>query len=70
LDTGHDRQGQISLPVLLRERADHGPHAARVAVSPVPSGIVTVKNRTLSPTAQLFIDCTREVAKPFAKKKQ
>jgi DNA-binding transcriptional LysR family regulator len=33
----------------------------------VPVGIVTLKNRTLSPVVQLFIDCTREVAKPMAK---
>ena len=32
-----------------------------------PSGIVTLKNRTLSPLAQLFIDCAREVARPPAK---
>jgi DNA-binding transcriptional LysR family regulator len=30
-------------------------------------GIVTLKNRTLSPLAQLFIECAREVAKPLAK---
>jgi DNA-binding transcriptional LysR family regulator len=35
----------------------------------VPSGIVTLKNRTLSPVAQLFIDGARKVAKPLAKKK-
>jgi DNA-binding transcriptional LysR family regulator len=29
-------------------------------------GIITLKNRTLSPVAQLFIDCAREVAKPMA----
>jgi hypothetical protein len=29
-------------------------------------GIITLKNRTLSPVAQLFIDCTREVAKSMA----
>lgn len=28
----------------------------------MPIGIVTLKNRTLSPAAQLFIDCAREVA--------
>jgi DNA-binding transcriptional LysR family regulator len=32
-----------------------------------PIGIVTVKNRTLSPVAQLFIEHAREVAKPLAK---
>jgi DNA-binding transcriptional LysR family regulator len=30
-----------------------------------PVGIITIKNRTLSPVAQLFIDCAREVAKPL-----
>src|SRR5262245_22810772 len=34
----------------------------------VPVGIVTLKNRTLSPVARLFIDNAREVAKPLAKK--
>ena len=29
-------------------------------------GIVKLKNRTLAPVAQLFIDCAREVAKPMA----
>jgi DNA-binding transcriptional LysR family regulator len=35
---------------------------------PYPTGIITLENRTLSPLAQLFIRCAREVAKPFAKK--
>jgi DNA-binding transcriptional LysR family regulator len=30
-------------------------------------GIITLKNRTLSPLARLFIECAREIAKPFAK---
>lgn len=30
-------------------------------------GIVTLKNRTLSPLAKLFIECAREVAKPLGK---
>lgn len=34
----------------------------------VPIGIVTVKNRTLSPVAKLFIEHAREVAKPLVKK--
>jgi DNA-binding transcriptional LysR family regulator len=33
------------------------------------TGIVTLKNRTLSPLAQRFIECAREVAKPLAKNK-
>jgi DNA-binding transcriptional LysR family regulator len=36
----------------------------------VPIGIVTIKNRTLSPAAQLFTDCAREIAKPLAKRKR
>ena len=36
----------------------------------VPSGIVTLKNRTLSPVAQLFVDGARKVAKPMAKRKK
>jgi DNA-binding transcriptional LysR family regulator len=34
---------------------------------PLPIGIMTLKNRTISPVAQLFIDCVRELAKPPAK---
>jgi len=33
----------------------------------LPNGIVVPKTRALSPVAQLFIDCAREVAKPLAK---
>jgi hypothetical protein len=33
----------------------------------VPNGIVILKNRTLSPVAQLFADGARKVAKPLAK---
>ena len=29
-------------------------------------GIITLKNRTLTPVAQLFIDCARDVGKPMA----
>jgi DNA-binding transcriptional LysR family regulator len=35
----------------------------------MPIGVITLKNRTLSPAAQLFIDCAREMAKPFTKRK-
>jgi hypothetical protein len=30
------------------------------------TGIVTLKNRTLSPLAQTFIECARDVARPLA----
>ena len=29
-------------------------------------GIVTLKNRTINPAAERFIECAREVAKPLA----
>jgi DNA-binding transcriptional LysR family regulator len=35
-----------------------------------PVGIITLKNRVLSPVAQVFIGCTREVAKSIAGRKQ
>jgi hypothetical protein len=34
-----------------------------------PIGILPLKNRMLSPAAQLFIEVARDVAKPLAKKK-
>jgi DNA-binding transcriptional LysR family regulator len=34
-----------------------------------PTGIIRLKNRTLSPLAQIFIDCAREVATPLAKRR-
>jgi len=36
---------------------------------PRPNGIITLKSRTLSPLAQRFIDCAREIAGPLAKRK-
>jgi DNA-binding transcriptional LysR family regulator len=36
---------------------------------PLPAGIMTLKNRTISPATQLFIDCAREVTKPLAERK-
>lgn len=38
-----------------------------LGLRPGPAGIVTLKNRTLSPIAQLFIETARELAKPMAK---
>jgi DNA-binding transcriptional LysR family regulator len=34
---------------------------------PKPVAIIALKHRTLSPVAQLFIDCAHEIAKPLAK---
>jgi DNA-binding transcriptional LysR family regulator len=42
---------------------------AELPLARVPVGVVTLKNRTLSPVARLFIDTAREVAKPLAKAK-
>ena len=38
-------------------------------VSSVPVGIVTLKNRTLSPVAQIFREYVHDIAKPLAKQK-
>ena len=52
----------------------YGPRRAPVRVLPiklprwhVPTSVVTLKGRTLSPLAQLFIDCVLELAKPLAR---
>ena len=52
------------------------PPSVRLKVLPVElsipissTSVVTLKDRTLSPVAQLFIDCAREVIKPLADKK-
>jgi DNA-binding transcriptional LysR family regulator len=37
-------------------------------IRPRPVGIVTLKNRTISPVAQLFIACAREVTRPLAQR--
>lgn len=34
----------------------------------MPIGVITLKNRALSPAAQLFIDCALEIARPFTKR--
>lgn len=41
----------------------------KLPVEPWPVGIMTLKNRTLTPVVKLFIDCAREVVKPLASKK-
>jgi DNA-binding transcriptional LysR family regulator len=38
-------------------------------IPPSPVGIMTLKNRTLRPVAQLFIEVVREVAKPLARRR-
>lgn len=53
-----------------------GPGAALLKALPValprwhlPTAIFTLKGRMLSPVAQVFADCVREVARPFAQSK-
>jgi DNA-binding transcriptional LysR family regulator len=41
--------------------------AVKFPAGPRPVGVMTLKNRTLSPLAERFIDCAREVAKPLAR---
>ena len=36
-------------------------------VAPLPVGIMTLKNRTISPVVRLFIDCARELTRPLAR---
>lgn len=50
---GADRHSIQGLPIKL-------------AVPQLPVGIITLKNRTISPAARLFIQTAREVAKPLA----
>jgi len=55
---------------MIRLGAKHMPCKVlpvRLPNPPVPVVLFTLKNRTLSPAVQLFIDCIREVVKPFAK---
>jgi DNA-binding transcriptional LysR family regulator len=40
---------------------------ADLPIQRYPVGIVTLKGRTLSPVTQVFIECAREIARPFAK---
>jgi len=42
--------------------------AVELPITGAPIGIVTLKGRELSPVAQLFIECAREIAKPLAGK--
>jgi hypothetical protein len=35
----------------------------RLAMPPLPVVMITLRNRTLSRTVELFLDCAREVAK-------
>jgi DNA-binding transcriptional LysR family regulator len=64
------------LCVLPNSMLQFGPHLISVKVLPIelparpgPVGIITLKKRTLSPVARLFIEHAREAAKSLAKRK-
>jgi DNA-binding transcriptional LysR family regulator len=61
------------LLAMSRSLLQFGTHLPPLKVLPVefpgppwPVGIMTLKNRTQSPVTKIFIECTREVAKPLA----
>jgi len=56
----------LRLPI---QRTDLKVLPVKLPIAPMPIGIVTLKNRTLNPVAQLFIEHARAVAKPLAKGK-
>jgi DNA-binding transcriptional LysR family regulator len=55
-----------SVLTTFTERSDVKVLPVKLRLAQVPIGIVTLKNRTLSPVAKLFIEHAREVAKPLA----
>jgi len=57
------------LRFFARRQADFEVLPVAFPMGSLPFGIVTLKNRTLSPVAKLFIEHAREVAKPLAKQK-
>jgi hypothetical protein len=57
---------QLSFPA---QRPEIKVLPVQLPMARLPNGSVTLKNRTLSPVAQLFIDCAREIAKPLARRK-
>jgi DNA-binding transcriptional LysR family regulator len=58
-----------SLLNFFGERSELKVLPIKLPIDPVPVGIVTLKNRTLSPVTRLFIDAARETAKPFLKER-
>jgi hypothetical protein len=61
------------LPVSMLRFGNHLPLkllSLEISGNPYPIGIITLKNRTLSPLAQRLIDCPFELAKPPAKRRE
>jgi DNA-binding transcriptional LysR family regulator len=59
--------GLLNRTVMASSGAQAGLKILPVEITPhhIAVDIVTIKHRTLSPLTKLFIDCAREVAKPF-----
>jgi hypothetical protein len=38
-----------------------------LSIPPLPVGIITLKNRTVSPVMQLFVESARKVATPLVR---
>jgi DNA-binding transcriptional LysR family regulator len=55
---------------VLSERMKFKVLPVALPFAPVPVTIVTLKNRTLSPAVQLFIEAARDVAKSYARRKR
>jgi hypothetical protein len=53
---------------LSNKRLGLRPLKVDVAIPPSRVGLVSLKGRTISPAAQLFIDGARKVTRSFAKK--
>jgi DNA-binding transcriptional LysR family regulator len=77
--SGHLRDTLVAtgrfLTVLQRSLLEFALEHASLKVLPIdlaatrrPTGLMTLKNRMLSPVARLFIECVREIAKPLAKR--
>jgi DNA-binding transcriptional LysR family regulator len=58
-----------SLLKFSRRRPELKVLPVELPIAPVPNGIVTLKNRTISPVARLFVEHAREVSKSLAKRK-
>ena len=53
--------------VIIPRKANSAPLPVKLQHAHEPVGIITLKNRQLSPAAQLFIETARDVAKPLAR---
>jgi len=55
---------------LSNKRLGLRPLKVDIAIPPSRVGLVTLRGRTISPAAQLFIDSARKLTRPFANKDQ